>query len=286
MKRDPSPAAICARVGRYRSHGLLKRIDSRRCGEELAAIAYLAAARKRTGLLFETITGDRPARASSPTCRSSKSVCAAVGLDPRAVVPRDDFSNGDILQRADQAVVVAKGERASTRLYCAATRSTSRNFQRRNSGQATAAAISDRRHHADAQPDTGRINVGCYRQMLHGPRRVGLYCSPGKHGLIDREAWWRAASRCEVVAAYGIDRCCSCGGAVFASKESELDVAGGLMGHGVELTEADICEPADPRQRRARDRGSSASRRQRRGRPAREFTGYYGRERAPQPVIE
>ena len=32
-------------------------------------------------------------------------------------------------------------------------------------------------------PDTGRINVGCYRQMLHGPRRVGLYCSPGKHGL-------------------------------------------------------------------------------------------------------
>src|SRR5262245_26548401 len=54
-------------------------------------------------------------------------------------------------------------------------------------------------------PDTGRINVGCYRQMLHGPRRVGLYCSPGKHGLIDREAWWARGKPCEVVAAYGID---------------------------------------------------------------------------------
>src|ERR1700683_4990494 len=28
-------------------------------------------------------------------------------------------------------------------------------------------------------PDSGRINVGVYRQMLHGPARVGLYCSPG-----------------------------------------------------------------------------------------------------------
>jgi 4-hydroxy-3-polyprenylbenzoate decarboxylase len=56
-----------------------------------------------------------------------------------------------------------------------------------------------------ASPDTGRINVGCYRQMLHGPRRAGLYCSPGKHGLLDREAWWKRGKPCEVVVAYGID---------------------------------------------------------------------------------
>ena len=54
-------------------------------------------------------------------------------------------------------------------------------------------------------PESGRINVGCYRQMLHGPTRIGLYCSPGKHGLLDREAWWRRGEPCEVVAAYGID---------------------------------------------------------------------------------
>src|SRR5207253_91687 len=56
-----------------------------------------------------------------------------------------------------------------------------------------------------ASPDTGRINIGCYRQMLHGPCRVGLYCSPGKQGGLEREAWWKRGNPCEVVAAYGVD---------------------------------------------------------------------------------
>src|SRR5262249_49493001 len=80
-------------------------------------------------------------------------------------------------------------------------------------------------------PDTGRINVGCYRQMLHGPRRVGLYCSPGKHGLIDREAWWARGKPCEVVAAYGIGPVLFMLAAQgFGIKVSEPDVAGGLRG--------------------------------------------------------
>ena len=54
-------------------------------------------------------------------------------------------------------------------------------------------------------PETERINVGVYRQMLHSNRRVGLYCSPGKHGRLDREAWWDRCAGCEVVVAYGID---------------------------------------------------------------------------------
>ena len=60
-----------------------------------------------------------------------------------------------------------------------------------------------------ASPESGRINVGCYRQMLHGPRRVGLYCSPGKHGLLDREAWWRAARPARSCAPTASIRCCS-----------------------------------------------------------------------------
>ena len=91
-----------------------------------------------------------------------------------------------------------------------------------------------------ASPDTGRINVGCYRQMLHGPRRIGLYCSPGKHGLLDREAWWARGKPCEVVAAYGIDPVLFMLAAqAFGAEESELDVAGGMMGRPIELTEAE-----------------------------------------------
>jgi UbiD family decarboxylase len=52
-----------------------------------------------------------------------------------------------------------------------------------------------------ADPRSGRINAGVYRQMLHSRNRVGLYCSPGKHGKLDREAWWAKGQPCEVVAA-------------------------------------------------------------------------------------
>ena len=83
--------------------------------------------------------------------------------------------------------------------------------------------------------------------MLHGPRRVGLYCSPGKHGLLDREAWWARGKPCEVVAAYGIDPVLFMLAAqVFGAKESELDVAGGMMGRGDRADRRRVRQPADP----------------------------------------
>ena len=138
-----------------------------------------------------------------------------------------------------------------------------------------------------ASPDTGRINVGCYRQMLHGPNRIGLYCSPGKHGLLDREAWWARGEPCEVVAAYGIDPVLFMLAAqVFGIKESELDVAGGLMGRGVELTEAEFVSLPIPANAELVIEGLLHPGDMEDEGPLGEFTGYYGRERAPQPVIE
>ena len=91
-----------------------------------------------------------------------------------------------------------------------------------------------------------------------------------------------------MVAAYGIDPVLFMLAAqVFGSKESELDVAGGMMGRGIELTDAEYRQPADPGACRARHRRHRCSE----GDvlpegPLGEFTGYYGRERSPQPVIE
>ncbi|MFQ5849033.1 MAG: UbiD family decarboxylase domain-containing protein, partial [Candidatus Binatia bacterium] len=36
-------------------------------------------------------------------------------------------------------------------------------------------------------PETEAENVGCYRVMVHGKDRLGLYISPGKHGRIHLE---------------------------------------------------------------------------------------------------
>ena len=138
-----------------------------------------------------------------------------------------------------------------------------------------------------ASPDTGRINVGCYRQMLHGPRRVGLYCSPGKHGGLDREAWWKQGKPCEVVVAYGIDPVLFMLAAqVFGSKESEFDVAGGMMGRGIELTDGETVSLPIPAHAELVIEGVVHEGDVLPEGPLGEFTGYYGRERSPQPVIE
>jgi 4-hydroxy-3-polyprenylbenzoate decarboxylase len=138
-----------------------------------------------------------------------------------------------------------------------------------------------------ASPDTGRINVGCYRQMLHGPNRIGLYCSPGKHGLLDREAWWVRGKPCEVVAAYGIDPVLFMLAAQsFAADESELDVAGGIMGRPIELTKAEFVSLPIPAHAEFVIEGLLHPGDMMPEGPLGEFTGYYGRERSPQPVME
>ena len=138
-----------------------------------------------------------------------------------------------------------------------------------------------------SHPDTGRINVGCYRQMLHGPRRVGVYCSPGKHGGLDRDAWWARGEPCEVVAAYGIDPILFMLAAqVFGIKESELEVAGGMMGRAIELTDAEYVSLPIPAHAELVVEGLLHPGDTADEGPLGEFTGYYGRERAPQPVME
>lgn len=138
-----------------------------------------------------------------------------------------------------------------------------------------------------ASPDTGRINVGCYRQMLHGPNRIGLYCSPGKHGLLDREAWWARGEPCEVVAAYGIDPVMFMVAAQsFGSEQSELDVAGGIMGRPIELTTAEYVNLPIPAHAEFVVEGILHKGDTLPEGPLGEFTGYYGRERSPQPVME
>jgi 4-hydroxy-3-polyprenylbenzoate decarboxylase len=138
-----------------------------------------------------------------------------------------------------------------------------------------------------ASPETGRINVGCYRQMLHGPNRIGLYCSPGKHGLLDREAWWARGEPCEVVAAYGIDPVLFMLAAqTFGAGESELDVAGGIMGRPIELTQAEFVKLPIPAHAEFVVEGVLRQGDVLPEGPLGEFTGYYGRERSPQPVME
>ena len=259
--------------------------------QELAAITFMATRRETApALLFDKLEGDRfGARVLSNMLGSSKERYAlAVGLDPDLSITEMIVATRFIMSRriAPERVaaatapvneIVLRGEDIDLTAFPAPKFWPGDGGRYIGTGDIT----------LTANPDSGRVNVGVYRQMLHGPRRIGLYCSPGKHGLLDREAWWARGEPCEVVAAYGIDPVLFMLGAqAFGTNESELDVAGGIMGRAVELTDAEyvrlpilanaelviegVLYPGD-----LEPEG-----------PLGEFTGYYGRERSPQPVIE
>src|SRR3954447_5190192 len=259
--------------------------------EELGAITYMATRNENAAaLLFENIAGDRSgSRVLANMLGSSKERYAlAVGLDPDLSIAEMIAESRTIMNRRIAPVHIPKSMAPVNEVVLTGdaidlTAFPAPKFWPGDGGR----YIGTGDITLTASPDTGRINVGCYRQMLHGPRRVGLYCSPGKHGLLDREAWWKQGKPCEVVAAYGVDPVLFMLAAqVFGIKESELDVAGGLMGQGVELTEAEYVSLPIPANAELVIEGLLHPGDSEEEGPLGEFTGYYGRERAPQPVIE
>src|SRR3954452_12154924 len=259
--------------------------------EELGAITYMATRNeKAAALLFENMSGDKTgSRILANMLGASKERYAlAVGLDPDLSVAEMIQESRAIMNRRIAPVRIPKSKAPVNEVVLTGddidlTKFPSPKFWPGDGGR----YIGTGDITLTASPDTGRINVGCYRQMLHGPRRVGLYCSPGKHGLLDREAWWKQGKPCEVVVAYGIDPVLFMLAAqVFGSKESEFDVAGGMMGRGIELTEAEFVSLPIPAHAELVIEGVLHEGDVLPEGPLGEFTGYYGRERSPQPVIE
>jgi 3-polyprenyl-4-hydroxybenzoate decarboxylase len=76
------------------------------------------------------------------------------------------------------------------------------------------------------------------------------------------------------------------GAQAFGANESEFDVAGGIMGRAVELTDAEYVRLPIPANAELVIEGVLHPGDLEPEGPLGEFTGYYGRERSPQPVIE
>ena len=271
--------------------GELKRIDAKvDLDQELSAISYMASQREDApALLFSRFTEPVEGRVLINMLSASKRRFAlALGLDPGLPTTALIGETRRILrQRIAPRRVAAKdapvNEIVLTGDDVDLTRLPVPHFWPRDGGR----YIGTGDVCFTKDPETGRINVGVYRGMLHGPRRVGMYTSPGKHGGLDRDAWWKRDQPCPVVVAYGIDPILFMVGAqTFGSQESELDIAGGMMGQAVELTEGVAGELPIPARAEIVIEGVLMPNQREMEGPLGEFTGYYGNARAPQPVIE
>ena len=271
--------------------GLLRVTAPVDADEELGAATYMVARDEASpALLFEHMAGDSSgARVLANMLGASRRRFAlAVGIDPD-LSARDMILAMRVRARRRIAPVAVDPARAPVNEIVLTgdqidlTRLPAPKFWPRDGGRYI--GTGDITFTRD--PDTGRINVGCYRQMVHGPRRIGMYCSPGKHGLLDREAWWEQGKPCEVVAAYGIDPVPFMVAAQsYGADVGELDIIGGLTGAGMELcpgvagslpipARSDIVIEGIVREGDVLPEGRLG-----------EFTGYYGRPKSPQPVIE
>src|ERR1700704_6386798 len=176
-------------------NGELKRIDKPvDPDEELAAITFMATRREDApALLFQKLAGDRSGSSilSNMLGASKERYALAVGLNPALSTAELISETRAIMNcriapvripkaRAPVNEIVLRGNEIDLTQFPVPKFWPGDGGRYIGTGDIT----------LTAEPQTGRLNVGCYRQMLHGPRRVGLYCSPGKHGLLDREAWW------------------------------------------------------------------------------------------------
>lgn len=259
--------------------------------EELAAITFLAGRTAAApALLFDNLADDRfGTRVLSNMLGASKERYAlAVGLDPGLSTADMIAASRTIMARRIAPVHVDKRDAPVNEIILRGdeidiTAFPTPKFWPDDGGRYI--GTGDITFTRD--PASGRINVGVYRQMALGKARIAMYCSPGKHGRLDREAWWARGEPCEVVAAYGVDPVLFMVGAqTFAANESELEVAGGLMGRPVELTTAEYVNLPIPANAEIVIEGLLHQGVNEEEGPLGEFTGYYGGVRSPQPVIE
>lgn len=272
--------------------GLLKRIrvpvDT---DEELSAITFMATrGNGAPALIFENLqNGERGMSVlANMLGASSTRYAIAMGIDDKLSLRDMIRETRKVMRRRIAPKMIAKqnapvNERLQTGADVDLTRFPAPKFWPGDGGR----YIGTGDITLTRDPETRRINVGCYRQMIQSRDRVSLYCSPGKHGRLDREAWWRRGEPCEVVAAYGVDPVLFMVAAqVFGAGESELDTAGGIMGRAVELTQAEFVDLPIPAHCEIAIEGVLHPGEFAPEGPLGEFTGYYGGTRGPQPVIE
>jgi len=135
-------------------------------------------------------------------------------------------------------------------------------------------------------PEQGWVNCGTYRSMVHGPDRVGLWISPGKHGRQIREKYWRAGKPCPVLISCGHDPLLFlAGGNEIRFGLSEYDYAAGHRGLPYDVIESELYKLPMPAHAEIVLEGVMHEGETAPEGPFGEFTGYYAGGRTPQPVV-
>jgi UbiD family decarboxylase len=135
-------------------------------------------------------------------------------------------------------------------------------------------------------PDSGWLNLGCYRVMIHDERNVGVYISPGKHGRQMRDKYFERKEPCPVAIVCGMDPL------IFAASTievpfgvSEYEWAGAIRGEPYRVVELPITGLPVPASSEIVLEGYIHWDKLAPEGPFGEWTGYYGKLQPAEPVM-
>jgi UbiD family decarboxylase len=136
-------------------------------------------------------------------------------------------------------------------------------------------------------PDSGYLNLGTYRMMLHGKAQVGLYLSPGKDARLHITRAWEKGEAIPVAAAWGIDPLFMLvGSQTFPKNVSEYEFAGGIKGEAIPVVRGKTTDLLLPANAELVIEGIVRPNSVKAEGPFGEFPGYYGRPEAGAPLVE
>jgi UbiD family decarboxylase len=137
-------------------------------------------------------------------------------------------------------------------------------------------------------PESGEINIGTYRIMVHDEKTTTLHVSPGKHGRLDYERWHAKGEACPVAVSFGHHPLFYCVSCIELPRGSEYSFAGAVAGEPIRVIKEEVTGLPVPADSEIVIAGWVPPGKERPEGPFGEYTGYYGSEgkRGTAPVIE
>jgi 4-hydroxy-3-polyprenylbenzoate decarboxylase len=136
-------------------------------------------------------------------------------------------------------------------------------------------------------PEEGWVNVGTYRIMVHGPDRLALHMSPGKHGRVHKDKYHAQGKAMPIAVSFGHHPI----NFVVASTDvpnrvNEYDYAGGILGRPLKIVKGPLTGLPLPADAEIAVEGEVALDDTMPEGPFGEWTGYYASNQPAVPVIQ
>ena len=135
-------------------------------------------------------------------------------------------------------------------------------------------------------PDSGWVNVGTYRLMVHDQRRLGIYMNVSHHGRVHAEKYWAEGKACPVAISLGNHPLIGLvAGMEVPLEVCEYDYLGSLLERPYPVVKGPVTGLPIPADSEIVLEGHITSELKKEG-PYGEFVGYYAGGEMASPVVE